>query len=202
MPPSEPTDEMGSDFLNDDDLLMSRIRDVVTVVGDYPLDAFLFVHAGVIHAVRISHGKGLGKLSAAQRHVDGRAVCLGLRDLAWLNWGSLASAVFSAWNIHDTYDFGRIVYALIDAQILSSQPNDSIDDFVRVFEFSSLETEYTLATGFVNEGVRKTEVSVLKGNGKLKAKSAGQSVKPDFSPSVVSPSVVSPSVAPKKKPAG
>lgn len=201
MPPSEftndPTGNFESDFVTGDevtgdDILMSRIRDLVTVVGDYPLDAFLFVHAGVIHAVRISHGKELGKLPAGQRHVNGRAVCIGLRDLAWLNWGSLASAVFSAWNIHDTYDFGRIVYALIDAQILSSQPNDSIDDFVRVFEFSSLETEYTLATGFVNEGARKTGGSVLKLKGKLKAKSADQFVKPD----------VSPPEAPKKKPAG
>jgi uncharacterized repeat protein (TIGR04138 family) len=70
------------------------------------------------------------------RHVSGRELCWGLRDYALDRWGLMARSVLDSWNIRETADFGRIVFGFIEFQLMQKQPNDSIDDFVNVFDFS------------------------------------------------------------------
>lgn len=69
------------------------------------------------------------------RHVSGQQLCLGLRELAIERFGLLAPCVLRHWKIARTEDFGRIVYALIEAEQLAKSPEDSIDDFHSVFDF-------------------------------------------------------------------
>ena len=71
------------------------------------------------------------------RHVSGQQLCTGMRDLAVRRWGLLAGTVLRRWGIRSTLDFGRIVYALIDAGMMSRTPDDSLDDFKAVFDFSA-----------------------------------------------------------------
>jgi uncharacterized repeat protein (TIGR04138 family) len=77
----------------------------------------------------------LGGIDALNRHVTGQQLCLALRDLAVERWGLLARVVLTHWGICNTSDFGRIVFALVDNQLLSKQPTDSIQDFDRVYDF-------------------------------------------------------------------
>jgi uncharacterized repeat protein (TIGR04138 family) len=44
-------------------------------------------------------------------------------------------AVLAGWNVRRTDDFGRIVFAMIDAGLFSKSSRDSIDDFRGVFDF-------------------------------------------------------------------
>lgn len=90
--------------------------------GELPqaIDRYLHKHGGV---------------QAVNRHVSGRDLCWGLRDLALLRWGLLASAVLKGWGIETTEDFGRIVFALVENGFLQKQPDDRIEDFVDVFDF-------------------------------------------------------------------
>jgi len=77
----------------------------------------------------------LGGIDALNRHVTGQQLCLGLRDLAIERWGWMARVVLAHWGVHSTRDFGRIVFALVENQILSKQPTDSIHDFDRGYDF-------------------------------------------------------------------
>lgn len=76
-------------------------------------------------------------LQKFNRHVSGEDLCWGLRDLALQRWGRLASTVLRRWGVFSTEDFGRMVFALVDHGLLQKQPEDSIDDFVDVFDFES-----------------------------------------------------------------
>lgn len=106
---------------------------VVEEVGDYALDAYLFVEQGIGYTVKAVHGER--KSPEQDMHVTGQQLCQGLRDLAIERWGMLAGTVLRRWGITGTMDFGRIVFALVQNQLLSKTEQDSIDDFRDVFDF-------------------------------------------------------------------
>jgi uncharacterized repeat protein (TIGR04138 family) len=98
----------------------------------FPQEAFQFVREGLAHTVKIFHGDGT---SSSERHVSGPQLCLGLRDYAVQTYGMLALTVLSRWGIRSTADFGRIVFAMIDAGLMRKSDEDNLSDFVDVFEF-------------------------------------------------------------------
>lgn len=67
--------------------------------------------------------------------MTGQELCIGLRDYAVDCFGVLALTVLEQWGIRRTEDFGRIVFAMIDAGFLRKTAEDSLEDFVGVFEF-------------------------------------------------------------------
>lgn len=70
-----------------------------------------------------------------RRHLTGRELAEGCRDLALARYGVLARTVLEHWGIRSTADFGEVVFALVDTGLLMSQPQDSKDDFIGVFDF-------------------------------------------------------------------
>jgi len=75
------------------------------------------------------------------RHVSGQELCWALRDLALQRWGGLAELVLRSWNVTETLDFGRIVFALVEHQLMQKQPHDRLEDFERVYEFGEALSE-------------------------------------------------------------
>ena len=55
--------------------------------------------------------------------------------MAIRRWGLVAKTVLASWNIRTTLDFGRIVYALIDNDMMQKTEGDSLEDFRDVFDF-------------------------------------------------------------------
>jgi uncharacterized repeat protein (TIGR04138 family) len=70
-------------------------------------------------------------------HVDGEALCWGVRDLAQERWGLLAVSVLNYWGVRATRDIGEMVFALVDNGLLQKQSQDSIDDFDQIFDFET-----------------------------------------------------------------
>ncbi|MGD2069765.1 MAG: hypothetical protein PVI57_13925 [Gemmatimonadota bacterium] len=96
--------------------------------------AYLFLLSALHHVL-----EGL----EAPRHISGRELSRGVRDLALERFGPMARTVLEHWGIHATEDFGEIVFALIDCGILIKQEDDSRDDFRDVFDFEdAFETDY------------------------------------------------------------
>jgi len=89
--------------------------------------------------------------SPGRRHVSGQQLCLGLRDFAIDRFGLFAPVVFGRWHIHRTDDFGRMVFAMIDARLMSRNTEDSIDDFRGVYDFEEAFSRDALLSGI---GVR------------------------------------------------
>ena len=69
------------------------------------------------------------------RHLSGRELAEGVRDLALIRYGLMARTVLQYWGITTTSDLGDIVFALVDAGILIKQDDDTQADFVDVFDF-------------------------------------------------------------------
>lgn len=77
------------------------------------------------------------------RHITGRELAEGCRDLALERWGLMARAVLEFWGIHSTLDLGEIVFALIECGVLVRRENDSLADFEDVYSFEDVfEREY------------------------------------------------------------
>lgn len=129
--------------------------------GGFPPEAFEFVREGLAHTVRRVHGEveepktvrpsaGVAEPSPndesdestpedsspdESHHVSGQQLCEGLRDYALQQYGRLALMVLHHWGVRETADFGRIVFAMVEAGLMRKTDEDSIDDFNRVFDF-------------------------------------------------------------------
>ena len=70
-----------------------------------------------------------------RRHLSGRELALGCRDLALERYGVLARSVLEHWGLTSSASIGEVVFALVDVGLLSAQPTDSAADFLEVFDF-------------------------------------------------------------------
>lgn len=69
------------------------------------------------------------------RHISGRELAEGARDLARERFGPMARTVLAHWGITSTVDLGEIVFALVDCGILIKQDDDGLHDFIDIFDF-------------------------------------------------------------------
>jgi uncharacterized repeat protein (TIGR04138 family) len=69
------------------------------------------------------------------RHISGRELAEGCRDLALERWGLMARSVLEFWGIRSTRDLGEIVFALVDCGVLVKRDEDMLADFEDVFCF-------------------------------------------------------------------
>lgn len=72
---------------------------------------------------------------APNRHVSGQDLCWALREASMRRWGLLAGEVLRRWGVTCTKDFGQIVFALVDNELMQKEPHDSISDFADVYDF-------------------------------------------------------------------
>ena len=129
----------------------------------YPLAAFLFVQRGLDHTVRQIHGEADDEADPTEResrHVSGRDLCFGLRDFAVQQYGLLARTVLRRWRIERSEDFGHIVFAMVEAGLMHKTDEDTLDDFVDVFDFTHAFTpELSLSENGVNENGGESDAS-------------------------------------------
>lgn len=100
--------------------------------GRYAPDAFQFLFESLDHAIRLA---GRENTEGTDRHVSGQELLAGMRAHAIEIFGPLAGAVWRAWGIRDTLDWGRIVFLLVEEGLLNRQETDSIEDFRQGFDF-------------------------------------------------------------------
>ena len=107
---------------------LEKIERVMQKNAQYKFEAYSFVMAALHHTV--------SKL-AAPRHISGPELLTGIRDYALEQFGPIARTVLNYWGIHETEDFGKIVFALVEVGILRKQPEDKIEDFRNVYDFKT-----------------------------------------------------------------
>ena len=84
--------------------------------------------------------------SIQSRHVTGRELCDGVRQLALGHYGLMALTVLNLWGIRSTSNIGDIVYNLIASGDLEKTPSDSRADFDNVYDFeAAFRRDYVLA---------------------------------------------------------
>ena len=90
-------------------------------------EAYLFVHDALGHTWNRLDNR---------RHITGRELLDGIKDLALKRYGPMARAVLNSWGVRTTDDFGAIVFNLVDAELLSKTDEDRIEDFHAVYDFN------------------------------------------------------------------
>jgi uncharacterized repeat protein (TIGR04138 family) len=121
------------------------LEEVIDDLGIYPVDAFAFLQEGLSFAVQRAHGEK-ARDSTAHRHVSGKQLCHALRELALHKWGRLARLVLERWGITCTMDFGRMVFAMVQANLMQKTDDDSLEDFRNVFDFEcAFEQAYRIS---------------------------------------------------------
>ena len=135
------------------------LQEVVQAVGVYPAEAYLFVQQGLTYTVQKIHAEQTDP--NASRHVSGRDLCEGLRELALKQWGLMARTVLARWNITSTMDFGRIVFAMVEHDLLQKTENDRVEDFRKVYDFTTaFEKDYRIEATMENARARPKETKL------------------------------------------
>lgn len=121
--------------------LLERFVRAVREDGRYPIEAYEFLHRGLAWTARMVYGEAS---TTTPRHVSGRQLCEGLRQLAIQTWGALAREVLAGWGIHRTRDFGEMVFLLVRIGLLGKQDDDRIEDFDDVYDFETAFGNYEI----------------------------------------------------------
>lgn len=114
------------------------IKAIFERAGGYSPACLGFIRDGLAHTVEMVHGQPesvLMELGDEQRHVTGQQLCIGLRDYALQRYGLMSRAVLNKWGIRATRDFGRIIFAMVDAGLMRKTDDDTLDDFDGVYDF-------------------------------------------------------------------
>ncbi len=105
---------------------LQKIEKLMSGNHQYKFEAYSFVMAALHYTVT--------KLKKP-RHITGAELLKGIREYTLEQFGPLSRTVLNYWGVHETIDFGRIVFALVDAGILRKQQEDKLDDFQGVYDF-------------------------------------------------------------------
>ena len=110
---------------------LENIEKILDKDSNYKFEAYSFVLAALHDTV--------AKLKKA-RHISGKELCEGIRRYALEQFGPMVKTVFSHWGVRETLDFGKIVFSLVEVNLLSKQPEDKLEDFKDIYSF---ETAFT-----------------------------------------------------------
>ena len=109
--------------------LLDAIERVREADGRFSREAYLFVVAALGHAVeRLPPQRSADPV---RRHLVGWEVIGAMIDLARIEFGPLAATVLTEWGVMRGHDVGEIVFQLVAAGQLSTQPDDCLEDFAR-----------------------------------------------------------------------
>jgi uncharacterized repeat protein (TIGR04138 family) len=106
----------------------------------YARFAYDFVLEALDHTLTRT-GK-MGK-SGEGRHVGGRELLEGIRELVLERFGPLGKLVLNTWGVMRTEDFGEIVFNLVDIGLLNRRSEDTRLDFAHGYDFEqAFERDY------------------------------------------------------------
>jgi uncharacterized repeat protein (TIGR04138 family) len=128
----------------------ARLYQVLDLYPEFPLPAYHAIHKGLDYTVRLKGEFG---------HVSGQELAMGMAGYLKTEYGPFAPLVLAGWNIRTTFDFGRLVFNLIEAGLMRKQDTDSIEDFLDVYDLGEVfRPEYDWLTDIRSElGLRARE---------------------------------------------
>ena len=128
------------------------LKDIMERAGGFSPLCFPFIRDGLAYTVEMVHGNRddeslleLG-LSEESRHVSGHELCIGLKEFAIDRYGMMAKSVLNKWGIYHTLDFGKIIFAMVEAGLMRTTDEDQLDDFDGVYDFDDVFPDPTRHT--------------------------------------------------------
>jgi uncharacterized repeat protein (TIGR04138 family) len=115
----------------------------------YPFEAYVFIFEALHYAQNVLNmGADVPSDPAppetaeeddseAKHHVTGQELCEAIRRFALEQYGYMAKTVLNNWGIHNTGDFGEIVFNLIRIGQMRKTPSDTRVDFESIYDFDT-----------------------------------------------------------------
>ena len=123
---------MSKDFLQKI-LLGEEFRRAINEVrkkdNRYEIEAYHFIFEALNHT--------LSKIGQ-RRHISGKELLEGIKDLAIKEFGYMSRIVFERWGVESTEDFGQMVFNLVDSGLMGKTDTDTIEDFKDVYDFKKV----------------------------------------------------------------
>ena len=73
--------------------------------------------------------------TSAPQSLSAQELLEGFRDYALAQFGPMASTVMKEWGLRNGKNVGEMVFLLIEEDVFSKQPEDSLDDFKGFMSF-------------------------------------------------------------------
>ena len=105
----------------------------------YQLNAYQFVRDSLAFAQEVLPQEE--PEAGEEPHLTGQQLCEAIRLFAIDQFGYMSKTVLNNWGIHDTGDFGEIVYNLIDIGMMKKSDTDQREHFVNVYSFEKAFVE-------------------------------------------------------------
>ena len=116
---------------------MDPLQDLARRDGRFSVEAFRFLFESLDEATRLA---GKSQAEGLERHLTGQEVLAGMRSKGQQLFGPLCAQVWRRWGIHDSLDWGKVVFLLVETGLLSSREEDRLDDFREGFDFDAAFT--------------------------------------------------------------
>ena len=109
-----------------------KVEMILTKDSRYARDAYAFVRESLDFTQ-----KTIGKENRGQvRHITGQELLGGIRQFALAQFGPMAVTVLEEWGVHNSRDFGEIVFNMVEIELLAKTEKDNRDDFNHGYDFT------------------------------------------------------------------
>jgi uncharacterized repeat protein (TIGR04138 family) len=109
-----------------------KVEMILAKDARYARDAYSFVRESLDHTQ-----KNIGKENRGQvRHITGQELLDGIRQFALNQFGPMVVTVLEEWGVHNSRDFGEIVFNMVEIDLLAKTENDNRDDFNSGYDFT------------------------------------------------------------------
>lgn len=107
--------------------LGSELLELVKQDSAYPVGAYILIY----EVLDWMKDNGLVKQG---EHITGQGLAITIIAYAIQHYGLLTEAILKELGITKSEDVGNIVWNLVEANLIGKQPNDSRQDFAKVFD--------------------------------------------------------------------
>ncbi len=107
----------------------TALEKVLAKNGRYKIDAYIFLYSALTYTQ---------KKFKKPKHVTGKELLEGIKEMAIENYGPTTKLVFDEWGVKKTDDWGEIVFNLVNAKLLGKTEEDKIEDFKAVYDFEEV----------------------------------------------------------------
>lgn len=108
------------------------VEQILASDARFERDAYTFVREALDFTQKLISKENKG----AVRHVTGQELLDGIRQFALIQFGPMTMTVLEEWGIHQSKDFGDIVFNMVEIGLLAKTEKDTRDDFQTGYDFT------------------------------------------------------------------
>ena len=109
-----------------------KVEMILAKDSRYARDAYAFVRESLDFTQKTIGKENRGLV----RHITGQELLDGIRQFALTQFGPMVVTVLEEWGVHNSRDFGEIVFNMVEIELLAKTEKDNRDDFNSGYDFT------------------------------------------------------------------